>query len=221
MCKTSGNRTMRIVLATTLALGGMAWSTIGSLSPAMAGSPPPGSPPSTIVGSIEYTPEGKLKRPPFSSFRHWVYVGTPLTPNDMNDGKANFPEFHNVYMDPESFAHYEKTGKYRDGTVLVKELVSVGTKEASSGAGYFQGEFIGLEVSVRDSKLFPKDPANWGFFSFGHSYPLKDVSKPNQVDECNKCHEANATDFVFSQHYPVLRAAHPVKKEPLIGLGKR
>lgn len=212
MYSTSGSGTARIVLAASVALGGILWSTVGNLSSATAGSPPPGSPPSTIAGAIEYTPEGKMKRPPFSAFRHWVYIGTPLTPNDMNDGKANFPEFHNVYMDPEGFAYYEKNGKYRDGTAIVKELVSVGTKEAASGSGYFQGEFIGLEVSVKDSKLFPKDPGNWGFFSFGHSYPLKDVSKPNKVDECNKCHETNAIDFVFSQYYPVLRAANPMKK---------
>jgi hypothetical protein len=48
-----------------------------------------------------------------------VYVGEVITPNDMNDGEAAFPEFHSVYMDPESFAEYEKTGKYRDGTVLL------------------------------------------------------------------------------------------------------
>jgi len=38
---------------------------------------------------------GKLDRP--TGYREWVYVGTPVTPNDMNNGKAAFPEFHNVY----------------------------------------------------------------------------------------------------------------------------
>src|SRR5262249_26535604 len=85
---------------------------------------------------VQFTAEGKLKQP--VGYRKWVYIGTPVTPNDMNDGEASFPEFHEVYMDPESFAHYEKTGKFRDGTVLVKELSSVGSKEAPSGKGYFQ-----------------------------------------------------------------------------------
>src|SRR5437764_1066060 len=80
---------------------------------------------------VEFTADGKLKQP--VGYRKWVYVGTPLTPNDMNDGEASFPEFHEVYMDPESFAHYEKTGEFRDGTVLVKELSSVGSKKAPSG----------------------------------------------------------------------------------------
>src|SRR5215470_14864620 len=79
---------------------------------------------------VEFTADGKLKQP--VGYRKWVYVGEVVTPNDMNDGEASFPEFHSVYMDPESFAHYEKTGKYRDGTVLVKELSSVGAKKAPS-----------------------------------------------------------------------------------------
>lgn len=173
-----------------------------------------GSPPAAATSDnkwVEYTSEGKMKRPPFS-FRKWVSIGTPLTPNDMNDGKANFPEFHNVYMDPDGFSHFEKTGQYKDGTVIVKELVSVGAKEAASGNGYFMGDFIGLEVSVKDATRYPKDPGNWGFYSFGHSYPLKEQSSKNKLDECNSCHERNAINFVFSQYYPVLRAANPTKK---------
>src|SRR6516165_8929855 len=103
-------------------------------------------------GTVEFTADGKLKQP--VGYRKWVYVGEVVTPNDMNDGEATFPEFHSVYMDPESFAEYEKTGKFRDGTVLIKELSSVGSKKASSGNGYFQGEFTGLEASIKDSKRF-------------------------------------------------------------------
>ena len=33
--------------------------------------------------------EGELQRP--TGYREWVYVGTPVTPNDMNGGKAAFP----------------------------------------------------------------------------------------------------------------------------------
>jgi len=50
--------------------------------------------------------DGQLERP--TGYREWIYVGTPLTPDDMNDGKAAFPEFHNVYIDPESWAHWKK-----------------------------------------------------------------------------------------------------------------
>ena len=161
---------------------------------------------------VEFTADGKLKQP--VGYRKWVYIGTPVTPNDMNDGEASFPEFHEVYMDPESFAHYEKTGKFRDGTVLVKELSSVGSKEAPSGKGYFQGEFTGLETAIKDSKRFKDEPGYWAYFSFGHEYPLKKEVSKGAVASCNQCHETNAgkTDWVFSQYYPVLRAAAPKSK---------
>jgi len=130
-----------------------------------------------------------------------VFAGTGATE------EASFPEFHNTYMDPDSFAHVEKTGEYRDGTVIVKELLSVGSKEQTSGKGYFQGDFIGLEVSVKDSKRFPKEPGNWAYFSFGHKYPLKADVVKSGVTSCNSCHEKNATNFVFSEVFPVLKDA--------------
>ena len=169
------------------------------------------APPGGTTAAVEFTPDGKLKRP--VGYRKWVYVGEVVTPNDMNDGEASFPEFHSVYMDPESFAEYEKTGKHPDGTVLIKELSSVGSKKASSGNGYFQGEFTGLEASIKDSKRFKDEPGNWAYFSFGHKYPLKAEAAKNAASACNQCHQASAAkDDVFSQYYPVLRAAAPRSK---------
>jgi hypothetical protein len=160
---------------------------------------------------VEFTADGKLKRP--VGYRKWVYVGEVITPNDMNGGEATFPEFHSVYVDPESFAHYEKTGKFRDGTVLIKELSSVGSKTAPSGNGYFQGELTGLEAAIKDSKRFKDEPGQWAYFSFGHKYPLKAEVSKNAASACNQCHQDNAKDdWTFTQYYPVLRAAAPHSK---------
>jgi len=63
-----------------------------------------------------------------------------------------------VYIDPASWAHWKKTGQFRDGTIIVKELVSVGTKESASGHGYFQGEFLGIAATVKIPKRLPIDP---------------------------------------------------------------
>ena len=174
--------------------------------------PPASAKSKDSASPVEFTAEGKLKQP--VGYRKWVYVGSPLTPNDLNDGEASFPEFHAVYIDPESFAHYEKTGEYRDGTVLIKELSSVGPRKSPAGNGYNQGEFTGLETAIKDSKRFKDEPGNWGYFSFGHKYPLKKEVAKNAVASCNQCHEDNAakTDRVFSQYYPVLRAAAPKSK---------
>ena len=156
----------------------------------------------------EFDESGQLARP--TGYREWIYIGSPLTPNDMNNGKAAFPEFHNVYIDPVSWSHWKKTGEFRDGTLIVKELVSVGTKSSSSGNGYFMGEYIGLEAVVKDKSRFPASDNHWGFFRFtteDHN-KLLSTSKVNASESCAACHAASAQhDFIFTQHYPVLRAA--------------
>jgi hypothetical protein len=177
--------------------------------------------------AVTFDSEGNLLRP--EGYREWIFVGTPVTPNEMNGGMAPFPEFHAVYIDPASWAHYKKTGEFRDGTILVKELISVGSKQATSGAGYFMGEYIGLEATVKSKAHFPKEPGNWAYFSFttpgspmegdemrkklSEGAPLKDKAKAFPTAICASCHVASAKeDMVFTQFYPVLRAAKAALK---------
>ena len=159
--------------------------------------------------AYSFNEDGTLVKP--EGYREWIYVGTPVTPNDMNNGKAAFPEFHNVYIHPKNYKKWKKTGAFPNGTILIKELVSVGTKSAPSGNGYFMGEFIGLEATIKDSKRFKGEPGNWAYFSFtrkGKSPALKAKAMP--TDKCNFCHQGFAKDdWVFTQYYPVLRAAKP------------
>lgn len=167
-----------------------------------------------VTGSVhaeksyaKFDKKGQLIRP--QNYREWIYIGAPLTPNDMNNGKAAFPEFHNVYIDPASWAHWKKTGEFRDGTVIMKELVSVATKTSSSGNGYFMGDFQGLEAAVKDTKRFPASDKHWGFFRFttADHKVLLDRSQVNKSESCAACHGANAKqEMIFLQHYPVLRA---------------
>ena len=172
----------------------------------MIGAAPAGTADSALP-KPSFNAEGELLRPDFR-FREWVYIGTPLTPNDLNPPEAPFPEFHNVYIHPDDFDHWKNTGTFADGTVIAKELVLVGSREAVSGSGYFMGEFAGLEITIKDAKRFGDEPGNWAYFSFGHSYPLAGSAKPFPTGACNACHEASAADdFVFTQYYPVLRAA--------------
>jgi hypothetical protein len=139
----------------------------------------------------------------------------------MNNGKAAFPEHHNVYIDPDSWAYWKTNGEFRDGTILIKELVSVGTKAAVSGNGYFQGDFIGLEATIKSKRHFGDEPGNWAYFSFStpdHS-KLNKTAKPFPAAACNACHEgAAAHDFVFTQYYPVLRAGKGKGREGIGGV---
>lgn len=168
------------------------------------------------AGLAQYTDKGELLLP--KDYREWVMVGTQVTPNELNEGNAPFAEIRTVYIDPESYAHWKKTGEFRDGTMTVKELVSVGDRKGpGSGNGYFMGDYIGLEASVKDSKRFANEPGNWAFYIFYvPGTPLVAAAKNLPTAECAACHEANAkTDLVFTQFYPVLRAA---KKTGLSGV---
>jgi hypothetical protein len=116
-----------------------------------------------------------------------------------------------------SWNHWRRTGEFREGTVLAKELVTVldrdalpdGSTQQVSGRGYFMGEFSGFEIAYKSAAHFPDAPGNWAYFSFGHHAPPYAPSVAAlPVESCSSCHQASAAeDFVFTQFYPVLRAA--------------
>ena len=163
----------------------------------------------------KFNKAGELIRP--AHYREWIFVGSPVTPKDMNDGKPAFPEFHNVYIDPSSWRYWKRTGKFRDGTIFVLEMVSVGDKKSSSGNGYFQGEFGGLAAAVKSKKRFSNKTENWAYFGFDDKRTA--VAQPD--DACAACHKANAAeDMVFTQHYPVLRGGKPKEKAKRRGIGQ-
>jgi len=154
-----------------------------------------------------FNADGELIRP--AGWREWVFVGSPLTPNSMNGGEAAFPEFHSVYIDPKSWAHYKKTGAFRDGTMLAKELTLVGDTAATSGIGFFNGALQGFEIAHKDTKRYPKETDGWAYYTFGHKPEPYANSTPAQPSAaCAACHTAAAAeDMVFTQYYPILRAA--------------
>ncbi len=189
----------RVVLAGGLII--IVFFAIGSISTSSADS--------HAMFEPKFNAAGEMIRPEGS--REWIYIGTPLTPNSLNPPQAPFPEFHNVYIDPESWAHYKNTGKFRDGTVIAKELTLVGATAATSGRGFFMGEFSGFEIAYKSTKHFPNEPGNWAYFTFGHQpEPYNDTAAKQPVAACAACHiAAAAEDMVFTQYYPVVRAAKP------------
>lgn len=145
-------------------------------------------------------------------FREWVFIGAPLTPNGLNGGEAGFPEFHHVYIEPNAYAEYKRTGAFPEGTTIVKELVLLhkaqhadGSRDEASGRGFFAEKYNGIDMMVKDTERFA-DTNGWGFFNFGHHappYAAKAAAAPNEA--CAFCHTASATkDMVFTKFYPIL-----------------
>jgi hypothetical protein len=174
--------------------------------------------------SVVFNADGAVQVP--TGFRKWVFVGAPLTPEGLNDGKyncnadgmnctkSNFPEYHHVYIEQKNVDAYLKTGDFPEGTVIVKELTRVlnptfpdSSRKEPSGRGYFNGVYNGIDMSIKDGKRFAKTNG-WGFFTFGHHpMPYEKTSAERPVAECAGCHIANvaATDMTYIQFYPLLR----------------
>jgi hypothetical protein len=164
--------------------------------------------------------DGRLELPSPAIFRRWVFVGAPLTPEGLNNDKAGFPEYHNVYIEQKNVDAFLRTGSFPEGTVIVKELTRVlkptfpdSSRTEPSGRGYFNGEYNGIDLTVKDSKRFAKTNG-WGFFTFGHHpLPYDRTAAEKPVTECAGCHISFVakTDMTWIQFYPILRDKDPQK----------
>ena len=155
--------------------------------------------------------EGKdtLRRP--EDYREWVFVGSSLglsyaTKSEKQPARAG-ELYHNVYINPSSFRFFSKTGSFPEGTMMVLELASAEVKKEPGLQGSYQKEFVALEASVKDSQRFE---GGWAYFSFDDKDGKpRFKANPFPKEACWACHHQKAaTDHVFSQFYPVLRAAY-------------
>ena len=124
-----------------------------------------------LVSGPEFNEDGSVVRP--IDWETWVFVGSPLTPNALNGGQASFQQFHSVYIEPSAFQYFKDTGKFANGTQLAKVRTHLyegddcydrseenGSCQAVSGRGYFNGEYTGFELTVKDTERFD-DPGGW------------------------------------------------------------
>ncbi|MDX1406352.1 MAG: cytochrome P460 family protein [Woeseiaceae bacterium] len=160
----------------------------------------------------KWTSDGKLILP--EGYHEWVFLGSPLTPHALNGETAPFPEYHNVYVQPQAFRTYRETGEFPEGTILLKELQLTrerafpdGSSVEVSGRGYFPAARNGIDISVKDKTRFA-DSNGWGFFNFGHhAPPYLETAEAAPIDACAGCHIANAEEMVFKKFYrPILDA---------------
>jgi hypothetical protein len=154
--------------------------------------------------------EGKntLLRP--EGYREWVFVGSSLGLSYAENPEARRgPElYHNVYINPSSYREFARNGRFPEGTVMILELASAETKREPGLQGSYEKDFVALEASVKDSTRFE---GGWGYFGFTErGGALKAKADPYPQSSCWSCHNQKAaTDHVFTQFYPVLRAVAP------------
>jgi len=156
--------------------------------------------------------EGKqtLLRP--EGYREWVFVGSSLglrykEGSESSTTPASPSEhFNNVYINPAAFREFTRTGTFPDGTIFILEIARAEKKAEPGLQGSYPKEFTALEASVKDSSRFE---TGWAYFSFDAANgQRKDKATPLPKSRCFDCHhEKAAIDHVFTQFYPILRAA--------------
>jgi len=140
-------------------------------------------------GDTALLEDGSFMRLP-ADYKNWISVGdvTGLGGHQ----KTGFVQ--KVYMSPVAYREYKRTGAFPEGTIMVLE-----STEASAVGGH-----MSLEASVKDRRF----SEGWGFFSFaGSSGQLAQKARVSDSAGCLVCHRrSGATDHVFTQFYPALKA---------------
>jgi hypothetical protein len=172
------------------------------------------------VDEPRYDEKGQLKRP--EKHETWVFVGASIglryrpagkdaPGNEGRRKEARPAEFHNVYIRPESYAEYVKTGKFPDRTVLVMDVYEAKEKDEKGvvSGGLFPGKQLRIEVAVKDSKRPDGSRTPWAYYAFP---PKKESARAFADRDCYDCHRKHADrDNVWVQFYPVLRLPGPRK----------
>jgi len=163
---------------------------------------------------------GSMSKPRYSTgvtllrpegYREWMFIGANygMGYTEGDPQAASKPQtFHNIYIQPEAYRQYVKSGTFPDQTMLVMEVVKPATNASINKRGLFQDEFVGIEVALKDEKKFPE---KWAYYAFIDKGKPITEAKPFAKDNCWKCHnEHAAVDNVFVQFHSVLRAARPL-----------
>ncbi|MGE5191328.1 MAG: cytochrome P460 family protein, partial [Deltaproteobacteria bacterium] len=113
--------------------------------------------------------------------------------------------FHNVYINPEVYAQYVKTGKFPEKTVLVLDIFKAEEREPRKivAEGLFPGAHAGVAVAVKNSARPDGSKTDWAYYDFGLE---SKTAKAFPDKACYDCHLQHADDDnVWVQFYPTLR----------------
>ena len=145
-----------------------------------------------------YTSDGGLKMP--EHYREWVYLSSGFDMSYRPTMQAGHHMFDNVFVNPESYRWFLRTGTWPDKTMLVLEERRARGRGSINRTGNYQDqEVMGLEVHLKDETRF-RD--GWAFFAFEDSAVGKLLPR---TAECYSCHAAHAAvDTTFVQFYPTL-----------------
>ncbi|MCA9471074.1 MAG: cytochrome P460 family protein [Nitrospirales bacterium] len=156
------------------------------------------------VEMVKFNEDGSLDLP--VGYRQWQHVGSTFLPkgktNIIDHKPTKTAEMLDIYVKPDAFNVYMKTGIWPEGTIIAKEFVAL--NNPNSGGVVTEDYYTGLSVLVKDSSRFPAEAGHLGYFQYGHQKePYKTNSPLQGRDKCSFCHEEDASDqqYIFASHH--------------------
>jgi hypothetical protein len=133
-----------------------------------------------------------------------VHLGSWFVP----EGEAS--GFHDVFAEKHAVAVFRESGKFPDGTTLVKELRAdnMGNYTTGNGVRYSTENVKQWFVMVKDAQQrFPQNKIwgeGWGWALIKPHDIYKNIVTDFQTD-CLGCHvPAKTNDWIYTEAYPVL-----------------
>jgi len=157
---------------------------------------------------VNLNDKNELERP--LDYRSWIFAGTSTTPAELNPGMDGFSDFQNIYIDPISFEFWKNKGYFREGTIIVKEIIAASEEtNLPIGKTYLQAQVLRLSAMIKDTTRFPDAPGGWEYFSYtNEDGTFKKYSNPIGNKGCIACHKlTNEGSGPFVEHHMILREA--------------
>src|ERR1700737_486368 len=96
----------------------------------------------------QYTKDGELVMP--KDYREWIFLSSGIGMT-YSGGASQNPAFENVFVDPEAYRRFLKTGTWPDKTVMVLEVRSSESRVSINKNGRVQTNVAAVEAHVKDS----------------------------------------------------------------------
>ena len=149
----------------------------------------------STAAAQQYTKEDELVLPP--DYREWIFLSSGIGMTYSGNASQN-PAFENVFVNPEAYRQFLKTGTWPDHTVMLLEIRLSESRVSINKDGRMQTTVRAIEAHVKDSAR-----GGWAFYGFQNGAD-KGKLFPKTAD-CYSCHQQNgATDSTFVQFYPTL-----------------
>ena len=147
--------------------------------------------------TLKYDDDHRLAIP--ADYREWVFLSSSLDLNYSDMSMAGRSVLDNVFVNPEAYRAFVKSGTWPDKTILVKENRVAESAGTISKSGKFQTRVASMELHVKDTTRFR---GGWAFFVSNGRSPAVPIPL---TANCYSCHaEHAAVDTTFVQFYPTL-----------------